>query len=97
MLPSFCALCGDTLARTDRIVLQWKGLKGRPMVGWHIGCHNIDPLWIAHERTHDALATIRGAMDRGRGRVVSRYRTSAGYGVRDGVHVDVYRALARGS
>lgn len=43
-----CALCGLSLLRSDRTLLQWEALKSKPMVGWHFVCSKADSLYQNH-------------------------------------------------
>lgn len=59
-----CAWCGASLARRDYILVDFRGLPGKPRVGWHQGCAGDDPAWHDHRNAHDAYALLEAAADR---------------------------------
>ena len=69
-----CAYCGNTLHHSDRILVIFKGIKGKPCVAWQIDCYKNDVIKIGEanvtDPNHDPLKIIATIEKRGSGRVL---------------------------
>ena len=48
-----CAWCGGSLARRDYIIVTFRALPRKPVVGYHPDCARTDPAWKAYESQRD--------------------------------------------